>query len=80
MREIGDFEAKKQFNELLDLVERGEEIMITRNGRAVARLVSVRGRLGYNVARVAAAGIREMSQGVRLGDLRIKDLIREGQK
>ena len=80
MREIGDFEAKKEFSELLDLVEPGEEILITRNGRAVARLVSVRGRLDHNVARVAAAGIREMSQGVRLGDAETKRLIDEGRR
>ncbi|CAN7165389.1 type II toxin-antitoxin system prevent-host-death family antitoxin [Bosea sp. LjRoot9] len=37
---VGAFEAKTKFSELLDRVERGEEIVITRHGKAVARLVS----------------------------------------
>jgi len=39
MREIGAFEAKNKFGQLLDWVERGEEISITRHGKEVARLV-----------------------------------------
>jgi prevent-host-death family protein len=39
MDEIGAFEAKNTFGTLLERVERGEEIVITRYGRAVARLV-----------------------------------------
>lgn len=36
---IGAFEAKTKFSELLDRVERGEEIVVTRHGKPVARLV-----------------------------------------
>ncbi|HKE26428.1 MAG TPA: type II toxin-antitoxin system prevent-host-death family antitoxin [Bryobacteraceae bacterium] len=39
MREIGAFEAKNKLAALLDQVEKGEEIVITRHGRPVARLV-----------------------------------------
>ena len=39
MQEIGVFEAKKTLGALLDRVERGEEIVITRHGRPIARLV-----------------------------------------
>ncbi len=39
MDEIGAFEAKTHLSELLDRVERGEELVITRRGRPVARLV-----------------------------------------
>jgi prevent-host-death family protein len=39
MNEIGAFEAKNTLGRLLDRVERGEEIVITRHGRAVARLI-----------------------------------------
>ena len=38
MRQIGAFEAKTHLSELLAAVEAGEEITITRRGRAVARL------------------------------------------
>ena len=39
MAAIGTFEAKNKLSELLDRVEAGEEITITRHGKAVARLV-----------------------------------------
>lgn len=39
MTVVGTFEAKQRLSELLDLVERGEEVQITRNGKRVARLV-----------------------------------------
>jgi prevent-host-death family protein len=38
-REVGAFEAKNTLGSLLDRVERGEEIVITRHGKPVARLV-----------------------------------------
>ena len=41
MREVGSYEAKTHLPELLKAVEKGEEITITRRGRAVARLVPV---------------------------------------
>lgn len=36
---IGAFEAKTTLSALLDKVEAGEEVVITRHGRAIARLV-----------------------------------------
>ena len=38
---VGSFEAKTKLAELLDKVEAGETVTITRRGRAVARLVPV---------------------------------------
>ena len=38
-REVGAFEAKNTLGALLDRVEQGEEIVITRHGKPVARLV-----------------------------------------
>jgi prevent-host-death family protein len=38
MREIQAYEAKARLSQLLDEVERGETIVITRHGRAIARL------------------------------------------
>jgi prevent-host-death family protein len=32
-------EAERQFEALLDAAERGEEVIITRDGRAIARLI-----------------------------------------
>ena len=42
MATVGAFEAKTKLSELLDMVERGEEVTITRHGEPVAKLVPVR--------------------------------------
>jgi prevent-host-death family protein len=39
METVGTFEARNRLSELLDKVERGEEVVITRHGKPVARLV-----------------------------------------
>jgi prevent-host-death family protein len=41
MTAVGAFEAKTHFAQLLERVQRGEEITITRRGKPVARLVPV---------------------------------------
>ncbi len=41
MKSVGMFEAKTQFAALVEAVRRGETILITKNGKPVARLVSV---------------------------------------
>ncbi|MFZ9216666.1 MAG: type II toxin-antitoxin system Phd/YefM family antitoxin [Vulcanococcus sp.] len=39
MKCVGAFEAKTHLSRLLEEVEGGEEVLITRHGRAVARLM-----------------------------------------
>ena len=79
MKEIGAFEAKNTLSALLDLVEAGEEVTITRHGKPVARLVPPHRSFSRDEARAAAAAIRGMSEGATLGGLSIKDLINEGR-
>ena len=79
MREIGAFEAKNKLGTLLDWVERGEEVIITRRGKAVARLVPAAGVFDREKAQQAAENIIARSKGVTLGGLKIKDLINEGR-
>ena len=79
MRRVGAFEAKNTLGTLLDLVERGEEVVITRRGRPVARLVREKTGPDRERARQAAADILENARGVTLGGLRIRDLIEEGR-
>jgi prevent-host-death family protein len=67
MREIGAFEAKTKLSALLDLVEAGEEIVITRRGKPVARLVSAVPAFDRDKARAAAARIRERATALKLG-------------
>ena len=42
---VGTFEAKTKLSELLDRVERGEEVVITRRGKEIARIVPSGARL-----------------------------------
>jgi len=67
VKEIGAFEAKNTLSALLDLVERGEEVTITRHGKPVARLVPPRGRINREEARAAAERIRERARRLKLG-------------
>jgi prevent-host-death family protein len=80
MREIGAFEAKSKLGQLLDWVEAGEEIVITRRGKAVARLVPPgAATVNREQTQAAAERIRAMRKGVKLGGLSLKDLINEGR-
>jgi prevent-host-death family protein len=56
--EIGAFEAKNKLGMLLDRVEAGEEIVITRHGKPVARLVPNATRIDESQARAALERIR----------------------
>jgi prevent-host-death family protein len=67
MREVGAFEAKNKLGQLLDLVERGEEIVITRHGKQVARLVPPKQTFDRNQARAAIRRIRERAEKLKLG-------------
>jgi len=79
MREIGAFEAKNTLGALLDLVAGGEEVVITRRGKPVARLVPEAGFVDREKARQAVADVIAMRKGVTLGErLTVKDLIPEG--
>ena len=62
MMEIGAFEAKNTLGNLLDRVERGEEILITRHGRPVAKLVPNTQGIDREQARAAAQRIRERAK------------------
>jgi prevent-host-death family protein len=67
MTEIGAFEAKNRLSELLDRVERGEHVVITRRGKPVARLVPPEGMRDVEKARAAARRIRELAEEMNLG-------------
>ena len=55
IREVGAFEAKSKLGQLLDLVEQGEEVTITRHGKAVAWLGPARPAPDRAEARAAVA-------------------------
>jgi prevent-host-death family protein len=67
MREIGAFEAKNKLGQLLDAVEHGEEIVITRRGKEVARLVPARLIHSRAEAHAALQRIRARAESSKLG-------------
>ena len=64
---ISAADAKNTLGSLLDRVERGEEIIITRHGKPVARLVPNAGRIDQDQARASFQRIRERAHHLRLG-------------
>jgi prevent-host-death family protein len=76
--DVGAYEAKTHFSQLLERVEKGERITITKHGKAVALLVPVDAARKRPVSEVIAE-IRELRKAARLEGLKIKDMIREGR-
>ena len=79
MEKVRDVDLKEELDTLLDRVERGEEITITRDGRPIARLVHAEPTFDREAAQAAADRILERSLHMSLGGLRIRDLIDEGR-
>jgi prevent-host-death family protein len=79
MREVGTFEAKNKLSALLDQVERGAEILITRRGKAVAKLVPPGPEFDREKAKRAIEGLLKTGKGLSLRGLKIKDLVNEGR-
>ncbi len=79
MAEVGAFEAKTHLAQLLDQVERGETVTITRHGRPVARLVPVGGS-SRDERRRAIAQLKELRSGQTLGGVSVRELIDEGRR
>jgi prevent-host-death family protein len=77
---VGSHEAKTNLAHLLDLVEQGKSIVITRHGEPIARLVPFGEPVDRDKVREAIAGIRSMRRGLSLRGLKVEDLIDEGRK
>jgi prevent-host-death family protein len=83
METVGSYEAKTHLPRLLERVERGESITITRHGKPVARLVPA-------VPTPAQPGVAEVLEAMRVfqeeeaptlgDDLSVRDLINEGRR
>lgn len=80
MTNIALFEAKNRLSELIDRVQDGEEFVITRRGKVVARLALPDGGDAERRARDAIATLRINRKGVSLGSLKSRDLISAGRR
>lgn len=65
MREIGTFETKNKLSALLARVEQGEEFLITRRGKVVAKLSPA--QPGHNQKAALAAAARIRANAKKLG-------------
>ncbi len=77
---IGAYEAKTHLSELLEKVEAGEEITITKHGAPVAKLVPVKRRASPEERIAAIQRIEKLASGLSLRGLKVKDLLSEGRR
>ena len=84
MEKMSAFDAKTHFVELLDRVSKGEEVVITRHDKPVARLVP-EGAQRLDDVRRTVAGLRELQQRIgrrskgKLSDRDLRTAIEEGR-
>ena len=84
MSKVTAFEAKTRFGELLERVSRGEEVVITRHDKVVARLVP-EGPQRLEEVRRAVSGLLELQRRIRrrsrakLSDREVRSAIEEGR-
>ena len=84
MSKVTAFEAKTRFGELLERVARGEEVVITRHDKVVARLVP-EGPQRLDEVRRAVTGLLELQDRIRrrsrakLSDREVRSAIEEGR-
>jgi len=76
---IGAFQAKTHFSMLLDRVAGGEEVVITKHGKPVARMVAAAARDRADVDD-AVEQLRRFRKGTTLGGLSWKQLRDEGRR
>ena len=80
MSSVSVFEAKNRLSALLADVERGEDVVITRRGKPIARLTSLNPGHDRERARKTIAGLRAASHGLTLGGVTLRELIDEGRR
>jgi prevent-host-death family protein len=85
MATVTAFEAKTRFDELLERVSKGEEVVITRHDKPVARLVPEGARQLDDVRR-SVEGLRALQQRIRqrsrakLSDRDVREAIEHGRR
>ncbi|CAN5766134.1 type II toxin-antitoxin system prevent-host-death family antitoxin [soil metagenome] len=75
--EVGAYEAKTNLSRLLERVEQGEKITLTRHGRPVAMLVPVEKRRS---PKEVVRDLREFRGERELGDISLREMIEEGRR
>ncbi len=76
---LGAYEAKSHFSQLLERVEQGEIVTITKHGRPVAKLVPIRRESTREERRAAMDRWIQAPDRPTLGGLNLRDLVDEGR-
>lgn len=79
MKTVGAYEAKTHLSHLLDEVQQGHRVEITRNGRRVAVLSPVSGEPQISRKR-AVEEIRALRRNVTTGGMSVRAMIEEGRR
>ena len=79
MISVGAFEAKTHLSALLDRVAAGEEVVITKHGRPVARLVGAQ-HIDHARVNEAFEKLKALRKGTTLGGLSWRELRDEGRR
>ena len=80
MQQVGSFEAKTRFSELIRDVMQGKTYEILRRGKPVAQLTSIAGRDNSNAAKGALEYFRTLRHGSGLSIGEIRQWIDEGRR
>lgn len=80
MSSVGIFEAKNRLSELVERVQRGEEITLTRRGEVVARIVPPAHPANAQALDEVMNRIRTLRKGVRAGRTPLRKLIEDGRR
>ena len=80
MHTVGAFDAKTHFAALLKQVEQGEEIVITKHGHPVAKLIAFTSQSNQETKKQAIQRIKEFGKDLKLEGLDWKTLRDEGRR
>ena len=80
MTTIGAFEAKTHLSSLLDRVEKGETITITRHGVPAALLVPVAQTGPTLTHQEIVEGMRALRKRVKPGKMSVHEMVMEGRR
>ena len=80
MTEVAMSSAKNRLSKLIDRVQTGEVILITRSGKVVAQLVLPEARDAAAHAQETIARLRASRKGVSPRGLNLRDLIAKGRR
>ncbi|MCL2210151.1 MAG: type II toxin-antitoxin system Phd/YefM family antitoxin [Treponema sp.] len=79
-QQIGTFEAKTHFSQLIEKVEGGEDFIITKRGKPVAKLIPYEEKkMTRKEAIEALIEMRKLYRGVP-GDFDVREAIEDGRK